>query len=104
MTPSIIGVVIMPPGKVFKRARGRASFDALFVPVKNPNSRQDEYLWDAGDIPRDADRRYWWTVVDVGPDPPFQLEAGIHRVNRIGLVQCINAWGGNAADHPNYIY
>ncbi len=91
MTPSIIGVAVMPPGQHFRRVRTRATFNALFVPIKNANSRQDDFLWDGTDVPRDSDPHYWWTVVDVGPDRPFQLEAGIHRVNRIGLVRCVNA-------------
>jgi hypothetical protein len=77
-----------PPSRAYSRARSRATFNVLFRPLPHDDKRIDGIMWDGDDVPRDADERHWWTVVEAAEDGPFHLEAGIHRANRIGLVRC----------------
>lgn len=90
---------VMPPSS-FKRVRSWDVFAKRFEPVE----RDDETcLWEPDEVPKDADYRHWWTVVD-GDRGRLVLLAGFHLVNRVGYVQCRVPWGGEANKHPDYLY
>lgn len=93
------GYLVFPPTRSFKRPRRWETFEALFDPIVR---QDDTVLWEPWDVPRDADARHWWTVLDC--DGRLLLCAGFHFVNRFAYVQCANAWGGEWSDHPEYLY
>lgn len=92
---------ILPPARDYVRARGWRMFLNTFGPVATRNG----FIVEAEDIPKDADPRSWWTVVDLAPDSNrLYLVPGFAHVNRLGFVRCLHPWGGNADDHPLYLY
>lgn len=90
--------IVLPPRSPLE-TRSRRSFDRLFVPQQGPYC---DFLWEAADIPAGSDGRFWWTLLDC--EGQLLLEAGFHVVNRLGFVRCLNAWGGDADQHPLYRY
>jgi hypothetical protein len=95
-------IIVAPPARTYARARSWKMFHALFAPICQANG---EYLHEPEDVPKDADPRHWWTVVDLEPSRPvLYLEPGLHRANRLGHVRCERPWSGNADDHPLYVY
>ncbi len=63
------------------------------------------YLVEPEDVPKDANARHWWTIVDYVPDAArLYIVPGFARANRLGLIRCAVAWGGNSDDHPLYVY
>jgi hypothetical protein len=93
---------VLPPEHSFARARSWKIFRRTFHPLE---VTPDSFMLQPEDIPEHADPREWWTVVDYAPDTPrLYLTAGFTRANRLGVVRCLHPWGGNADDHPLYIY
>lgn len=94
-------LLVAPPARVFKRARRWETFDRIFAPIE----REDGGLiWEPCEVPKDADHRLWWTVLDPMTTGQLYLSAGFHFVNRLGYVQCTNGWDGKWNDHPEYLY
>lgn len=92
---------VMPPTRVYRRARRWETFDALFSPIKRADG---SLIWEPWEVPKDADYHFWWTVLDPMTSGQFYLSAGFHWVNRLGYVQCAIPWGGDWHDHPEYLY
>jgi len=93
---------IAPPKHAYKRARTWNMFRTLFAPIVQANGR---YLVEPWEVPKDADHTRWWTIVDLDPNGrTFYLRPGFHHANRIGLVHCERAWGGQAEDHTDFIF
>lgn len=92
--------LVPPPRHGFKRPRRCKTFDRLFQPIE----RDDDgaIMWEPHEVPKDADGRFWWTVIDC--DGRLLLAAGFHIVNRLGYVKCRNGWAGEWSDHPEYYY
>lgn len=90
--------IVLPPRSPLE-TRSRRAFDRLFVPLQGPYC---ESIWEASDVPADSDGRYWWTLIDC--EGEWLLEAGFRIVNKLGFVRCLNAWGGQADQHPLYRY
>lgn len=62
-------------------------------------------LIDKQDVPPDASYRDWWTIVDYAPNSNrLYLVPGFAHANRLGFIKCLRPWGGNADDHPLYLY
>lgn len=93
--------LINPPTRVFRRARRWETFERLFEPIERTDG---SVLWEPWDVPKGADYRHWWTVLDPMTTGQHYLAAGFHFVNRLGYVQCKNAWGGDWQNHPEYLY
>lgn len=95
-------LTIAPPARTYTRARSWRIFQTLFAPIPTPLG---SYLRYPEDVPKDADPRRWWTVVDYDPNGPYlHLVPGVTRTNRLGVITCANAWDGNAQRHPLYVY
>jgi hypothetical protein len=93
---------VLPPGHSYVRARSWKAFQTTFAPVE---VRSGSYLVEPEDVPKGASFRDWWTVVDYDPTSNrLYLVPGFARANRLGFVQCLRPWGGNADDHPLYLY
>lgn len=90
---------VMPPNRQFKRARSWKIFDRLFAPTRHNG---ETIYWAIGEVPKGEDPRRWWTILEF--DGVMYLRPGFHFVNRFGYVQCANPWGGEAEDHPDYLY
>ena len=56
----------------------------------NQPAADHDYLWEPSQVPKDADGRYWWTVLDC--DGGLYLAAGFRFVNRFAYVRCANPW------------
>ena len=93
-----VPLIVTPPRSPLETSSRRA-FDRLFVPQQGPYC---DFLWEAADIPTGSDGRFWWTLIDC--EGELLLEAGFHVVNRLGFVRSLNAWGGQADQHPLYRY
>ena len=94
-------MIILPPQRSYRRPRRWDTFERLFDPIVRDNG---SLLRDVEDFRTSAKgSRHWWTVVE-GDTGGLYVIAGIHVVNRIGLVLCRNLWGGCWADHPVYRY
>ena len=90
---------VAPPKRRYRRPRRWETFENLF----EPTVRDDHtVLWYPDEIGRDADARYWWTVLDC--DGRLLLCAGFHFIDRFGYIQCANPWGGEWSEHPEYLY
>lgn len=93
---------ILPPDHAYVRARPWKVFSETFAPLEVGHNN---YIVEPMDIPKGADFRLWWTVVDYAPESQrFYIAPGFHHSNRIGCIQCLRPWGGNADDHPLYVY
>jgi hypothetical protein len=93
---------VLPPDHFYTRARSWKIFLNAFAPVL---ASKDNYLVEPCDVPKDADPHDWWTIVDYAPDAPrLYITAGIAHANRLGCIRCHRPWGGNADDHPLYLY
>mgnify|MGYP001308228673 CR=1 FL=1 len=92
--------IIMPPERQYKRARSRKTFFRLFIPKSGcPLIQQPS------DLPPDPDERHWWTVIDLDPNGQhLYLLPGFRFANRLGFVETERAWGGDADEHPPYVY
>lgn len=91
---------VMPPEREYQRARSRKIFFRLFKP-KN----ECALLQQPSDLPADPNEHHWWTVVDLDPNGQrLYLLPGFRLVNRLGFVETEHAWGGDADDHPPYVY
>lgn len=100
LRPSMAAV--LPPDHGYVRARSWKMFRRTFHPLEGTPGH---FMLQPEDIPEGADPREWWTVVDYAPDTPrLYLTAGFARANRLGVVRCLYPWGGNADDHPLYLY
>lgn len=93
--------IIMPPKHAYRRARLWTTFDKLFEPIER---KDGSLIWEPWEVPKPTDWTYWWTVLDPMTTGQLYLSAGFHFVNRLGYVQCANAWGGEWDDHPEYLY
>jgi hypothetical protein len=94
-----VSAPVMPSGRICRRALSWRIFERRFRPIV----RADESLmWDRMEIPRNADYRHWWSVLDC--DGRLYLSAGFHVVNTIGFVRADTPWGGEAHQHPDYRY
>ena len=92
---------VMPPRRIFRGARRWKTFEAQFAPLKRADG---SHLWEPWEVPKPADARFWWTVLDPMTSGQLYLAAGFHFVNRLGYVQCAVPWGGEWHDHPEYLY
>ena len=95
--------LIMPPNKVFSRARRWETFERLFSPMVR-DEQSSNLIWEPWEVPKDADYRHWWTVLDPMTSGQLYLAAGFHFVNRLGYVQCANPWGGEWSEHGEFLY
>lgn len=94
--------IIQPPSHEYARARSWKAFAALFAPTKTTNGA---YMREPDEIPKGADPRHWWTVVDYDPNGPYlHLVPGITGANRLAVIACEHAWGGSPQNHPLYVY
>lgn len=92
---------ILPPQREYVRARGWKVFLNTFGPVATKNG----FITEAEEVPKDADPRSWWTIVDYAPDSSrLYIVPGFAHANRLGFIRCLHPWGGNADDHPLYLY
>lgn len=91
---------IMPPKRLPARPRPFDVFVELFEPIDRDG--YGRIIWQAQDIPEDADPREWWTIVDGDTGDRTFLMPGFRRVNRLGYIRCAARWGGEASDHPIY--
>lgn len=93
---------VMPPATLPLRALSWKRFESLYAPVRRSAAG---LLWEPCEVPADADARYWWTVVDHVPGRHrLYLVPGFRRANRLGHVCCAVPWGGEADQHPDYVY
>ena len=90
-------LTLMPPTRVFRRARRWETFEKLFQPIARENGT---VLWEPWEVPTDADPREWWTLLDPMTSGQLYLAAGFHFVNRLNFVRCAVRWGGERSDHP----
>jgi len=88
-----------PPKRTFRRPRRSETFEKLFNSLEHHDGSP---IYEPWEVPKDADGRYWWTVLDC--DGRLLLAAGFHFVNRIGYIKCERPWGGEWSDHPEYFY
>jgi len=93
--------LVPPPTRTYKRAGRWETFEKLFDPITHNGGT---LVWNVGEVPTPADCRYWWTILDPMTTGQLYLAAGFHFVNRLGYVRCKNPWGGDFADHPEYLY
>lgn len=98
LTPQL---VVMPPNKLYRRARCWRTFEKLFAPIERQGG---DLIWEPWDVPKDSDHRFWWTVLDPMTSGQLYLTPGFRFVNRLGYVQCRNSWGGEDTGHPEYLY
>ena len=92
---------VMPPRHEYRRARRWETFNRLFAPIRRDHG---SLIWEPWEVPKDADPHEWWTVLDPMSRGSLYLAAGFHFVNRLGYVQCAVPWGGDWAEHPEYLY
>ena len=59
--PLIDATPVAPPVKPYTRAMPWRVFERRFLPVAKPDGSN---VWEKWEIPKDADYREWWTVVD----------------------------------------
>lgn len=94
-------MIVMPPQQSYRCPRRWDTFETLFDPIAGEDG---SLLRDAGAFAASAKgSRHWWTVVE-GDTGGLYVIAGVHVVNRIGLILCRNLWGGDWTDHPEYHY
>ncbi|WP_414463309.1 hypothetical protein [Hyphomicrobium sp. DY-1] len=90
---------VMPPAKKSARALPRRLFDQRFAPIpKRPHDITHDRA------PAGADERHWWTVVTGPLSATWHIYPGIGHGEDEQYIQCRRPWGGNAADHPHYVY
>lgn len=87
--------LIAPPTHAYRRPRRWETFERLFQPIELADG---SIVRDGRDVPKDADARFWWTLLDC--DGKSILATGFHFVNRLGYVQCRHGWDGEWNDHP----
>lgn len=94
-------MIIMPPLRTYRRPRAWNTFEQLFEPIPKA---EDSLLHDIDEFRVSAKgSRHWWTVVE-GDSGGLYVIAGVHVVNRIGLLLSPHLWGGEWAEHPEYRY
>jgi len=97
----------VPPGKrrlYGKRVRARSWFYFFFefLPIMGPDN---QYMRKPGELPADADPRYWWSVIVYDAYTyRLHLKAGVHHPNAEGYVFCYNWWGGLPEQQDTYLY
>lgn len=94
-------ITVQPPRRIFSRTRRWATFCKQFAPVA---LKAGLYLREMSEVPTDTDPHHIWTVLDPMDGGHFYLAPGFHLVNRMGFILCANRWGGEADDHPSYVY
>jgi hypothetical protein len=82
-----------------KRVGSWATFERRFDPLPAPNH---DYLWDVGTVQKDADFRYWWTVLDC--EGRLSLSPGFRFVDRFAFVRCAKPWTDVDFQQPGYRY
>ena len=82
-----------------KRVGSWATFERRFGPLPAPNH---DYLWDVGTVQKDADFRYWWTVLDC--EGRLSLSPGSRFVDRFAFVRCAKPWTDVDFQQPGYRY
>lgn len=101
-TPLIDMTPVAPSATPYKRAMPWRVFERRFLPIAKSDG---SYVWEKWEIPKDADYREWWTLVDpMTGGGRWYLAAGFHLVNRVGFVRCAVPWGGEWDEHPEYVY
>lgn len=93
--------LVPPPPRTYTRARRWETFDRLFAPIEREDGN---FIWEPWEVPKPADCRYWWTLLDPMTSGQLYLANGFHFVNRLGYIRCANPWGGEIGDHPEYLY
>ena len=83
-----------------KRCGSWRTFERRFQPLPAPNH---DVLWELrGEVPADADYRYWWTVVDC--DGRLYVTPGFRFVNRFAYIRCAVPWTDDDERQPDYVY
>ena len=82
-----------------KRVGSWSTFERRFGPLPAPNH---DYLWDVGAVQKDADFRYWWTVLDC--EGRLSLSPGARFVDRFAFVRCAKPWTDVDFQQPGYRY
>jgi hypothetical protein len=75
------------------------TFERRFQPLPAPSH---DVLWDLHQLPRGADARYWWTVLDC--DGRLYVSPGFRFVNRFAYIRCTLPWTNDDDDQPDYRY
>ncbi len=75
------------------------TFERRFEPLPAPDH---DLLWEIGQVPKGADYRYWWTVLDS--DGHLYLSPGFRFVNRFAFVRCARPWTDDDQRQPDYRY
>ncbi len=75
------------------------TFDRRFEPLPAPDH---DLLWEIGQVPKGADYRYWWTVLDC--EGHLYLSPGFRFVNRFAFIRCARPWTDDDQRQPDYWY
>ncbi len=75
------------------------TFERRFRPLPAPDHG---VLWEAAQVPRDADYRFWWTVIDC--DGRLLVSPGFRFVNRFAFIRCAQPWQDDDEGQPDYRY
>lgn len=89
-----------PSSKQRTRCGSWRTFERRFQPMPAPNH---ELLWELrGEVPADADYRYWWTVLDC--EGRLYVSRGFRFVNRFAFIRCAVPWTDDDERQPDYRY
>lgn len=89
-----------PSSRRRHRCGSWSTFERRFQPMPAPNH---DLLWEVrGEVPRDADYRYWWTVLDYGGR--LHVSPGFRFVNRFAFIRCSVPWTDDDERQPDYRY
>jgi hypothetical protein len=76
------------------------TFERRFLPRQAPHH---DVLWEVrGEVPPNANHRYWWTVVDY--DGRLYDTPGFRFVKRFAYIRCAVAWSDDDERQPDYVY
>jgi hypothetical protein len=87
------------PFKQRTRCGSWHTFERRFGPLPAPDH---DLLWEIGQVPKDADYRYWWTVLDG--EGRIYLAPGFRFVNRFAFVRCARPWTDVDFHQTSYRY
>ena len=83
-----------------RRCGSWSTFERRFQPMPAPNH---DLLWEVrGEVPSNADYRYWWTVRDS--DGRLLVTPGFRFVNRFAFIRCALPWTDEDERQPDYRY
>lgn len=99
--PKNPGAPVMPPATLRKRALPFKLFKERFQPIARQHG---EIARDLTDLPADPLDRQWWTLETGNLSETWYLRPGIFYRVGTQYVRCRNPWGGEAHQHPPYVY